>query len=110
MTEPQVPTEVFVVDENGVPTGHVNLAQIQTNAARLAFELAEHSEDADALDAIAARWAHSLRPRELGYVAFAACRVLAGPVLGMMREVGYDLVPWIREAAAHALNEDGDRP
>ncbi|RDB49356.1 hypothetical protein [Tsukamurella tyrosinosolvens] len=114
MTEPQTPDEVFIVDEVGRPVAHVDVAKIQTDAATLAFELAQHAGDDAALDAVTARWAGTRNPRELGYIAFAACRVLAGDVLGpvltIADELGVDLRAGIRDAAAHALSEDGERP
>lgn len=76
-----LPDNLLVVDDDGMPKAFVSVDTIQNQATRFAFDLAEVCHDPAALDAVNARHLAEAGVDAFGYVAAAALRIVVHHVL-----------------------------
>lgn len=84
MTDNNLPADVtdfLIVDDNGMPIGSANIDQIQAQATRLAFEMAEHCGDPDELTQVTIRHMQEVGATGFGYVTAAALRIMTEHIL-----------------------------
>jgi hypothetical protein len=74
LTDAELPREYLIVNDDGMPTGFMNIDVIQATATRFAFEVAAASANTDRLDATAARYLGEAGPDTFGYVSTEDCR------------------------------------
>lgn len=85
MTENIIPTplpdNVMIVDDNGAPLAMLDLDQMQGHSIALAYDMAQHCGDPDALDEVSAKWIDKVGVDAFGYVAAGALRLMAHNIL-----------------------------
>ncbi|QAY62902.1 hypothetical protein ET495_06190 [Xylanimonas allomyrinae] len=87
MTTENLPGRLLVTDTAGLPIAFVDVDTVQSQAIRLAYDMAEACHDPDALDTVAARHLTEAGTDAFGYVAAAALRMLARHVLDPVLDV-----------------------
>lgn len=80
-------TTFVVTDDAGTPSAVVNNDELQTQATLLAYDVAEHAGDPEAITTVMASHLVAAGPGGFGYVAAAALRILAEHVLNPVLEV-----------------------
>lgn len=106
------PTTYLVSDEDGEPLGVFDIDQVQAQATRLAFDMAEACGDRAKLEAVTARHLTEAGTSGFGYVAAAALSILARQVLDPVLQVtdalhagghlGHDMRAGLADAARNA--------
>ena len=103
-----MPDLVVITDDNGQPSGIVDVDQLQGDATKFMYDLAEQAGDDDALDKVVERWHSTRDPDEFGYLCAATLSLLVrcvlAPILDATDTAGIDLRTGLREAADHARN------
>lgn len=79
--------QYLVTNSDGAPSAFVDLDQIQAQATRLAFDMAEAVDDEAELTRIAERHLAEVGPDAFGYVSAAAVRIFAEHILSPVLEV-----------------------
>lgn len=108
-----LPEHVMVVDDDGTPTAVVNVDQMQINAVTLAYDMARHCGDHDALDQVSAEWLTKIGPDGFGYAAAGALRIIAEHILDPALIVLEQVAPQIKmrdmltDAYRNAAGETG---
>jgi hypothetical protein len=121
-----VPSEAFIVGDDGLPIAHIDIDRLQSDATMLMYEMAatagddvdvrdgRNAGDDAATDAVGARWAASHEPTYFGYLCAAALsltvRHVLAPTLDVAAEVGVDLRPGLQRACDDALRDLGGEP
>ena len=80
MTE-QIPKHALLLDDDGSPLGIIDTGKMQSDAIEMAYEMAVHCGDEDALDAVSSKWLDRVGPEGFGYVAAAALRMMTHYIL-----------------------------
>lgn len=100
------PQHLYVTDENGIPSAVVDVDALQTQAVRLAYDMAANSSDPGALEAVSARHLAEASPAAFGYVCAAALRMLTEhilePTLQACDAAGVHLRTGLADAARNA--------
>ncbi|MHD0282090.1 hypothetical protein [Rhodococcus aetherivorans] len=89
------PEHITIVDSNGVPSSVVNVDIIQNAATRLMYDMAAHSGDEPALEAISARYLAEVGVDVFGYVTAAALKLMTSYVLEPVLQVVDEALPTI---------------
>jgi hypothetical protein len=107
----QIPAEAIIVDDNGMPTGHINFDRLQSDATMLMYQMAATAGDNTATDRVGAQWAAAHEPDYFGYLCSAALslmtRCILAPTLDAAAELGVDLRPGLRKSCDDALRDLG---
>ncbi|MEV0711473.1 hypothetical protein [Nocardia aurea] len=98
----------LVVNEDGTPRGVVDVAQIQSTATILMYEMASAAGNDDELDRIGIEWTETLDPDEFGYVSAAALSLLVRNVLAPVLQVLAELSPELEKDLRAKLVESRD--
>ncbi|CAJ1505688.1 hypothetical protein [[Mycobacterium] burgundiense] len=104
MTE--IPSDAYIVGDDGLPIGHINIDQLTSDATLMMYEMAASAGDDAATDQVAIRWSGTHDPDYFGYLAAAALslitRNILAPVLDAAAAVGLDLRPGLNRASDDA--------
>lgn len=107
----QIPSEAFIVDDNGIPISHVDIDRLQSDATLLMYEMAATAGNDDATDAVAIRWTTRCDPDYFGYLTAAALslmtRNILAPILDVTDELGVNLRAGLRNASNDAHRDLG---
>ncbi|MGW5299090.1 hypothetical protein ACWEQV_12610 [Rhodococcus aetherivorans] len=95
MNDNTTPEHITIVDSNGVPSSVVNVDIIQNAATRLMYDMAAHSGDEPALEAISARYLAEVGVDVFGYVTAAALKLMTSYVLEPVLQVVDEALPTI---------------
>lgn len=102
------PNRYMVMGADGLPRAVVDLAQVQSHATRLMYQMAAAADDDDRLDRIGIEWADALDPDFFGYVAAGALSLTARNVLRPLLEVLDTLAPELGVSLRDKLRESRD--
>ncbi|MCB0931647.1 MAG: hypothetical protein KDB71_07075 [Mycobacterium sp.] len=106
-----IPSEAYIVDDNGIPIGHIDFDKLTRDATLLMYEMAETAGDDAATDRVAIRWTNraDITPDYFGYLAATALsltvRHVLAPTLDAVAAAGVDLRPGLRAAADDARRD-----
>ncbi|MFJ1510910.1 hypothetical protein [Cellulosimicrobium funkei] len=75
------PNNYVLTDENGIPTGVLDVDRIQAQATRLAYDMAVYSDDPTMLEQVSTQHLAEAGTEAFGYVAASALRILAEHIL-----------------------------
>ncbi len=107
----EIPSEAFVVDNDGLPMAHIDFDKLQSDAVRLMYEMAASAGDDDATDQACVKWVTATEPDYFGYLCTAALslmvRNILAPTLDVAAELGVDLRPGLKRACDDALRDLG---
>ncbi|MEZ5151677.1 hypothetical protein [Rhodococcus zopfii] len=76
-----LPEHAMLVDDDGHPLGMMNIDRVQSDSIEMAYEMAMHCGDEDALDALSAKWLDRVGVDAFGYVAAGALRMMTHNIL-----------------------------
>lgn len=110
MTDSPIPSEAFIVGDDGTPKGHIDLDRLQADATMLAYELAATAGDDAATDRVAEDWMAATGDADyFGYVAAGALsavvRHILAPTLDVAANFGADLRPGLQESRDEVLRD-----
>ncbi len=91
-----LPSHAMIVDDNGQPLSVMDIDRMQSDSIELAYEMAMHCGDQDALDAIAAKWLTRVGVDGFGYVAAGALRMMTHFILDPTLQTVDQLAPQLR--------------
>ncbi|SJN39414.1 hypothetical protein [Luteococcus japonicus] len=104
-------TNVFIVDDDGMPIAGVDPEAIAAAGVRLAFDLAANCDDPEALDRITGQYLDQYGAAAFGYLAASALSIVVrevlAPTLQVTDAVGVDLRGGLRAAARDSTNGGG---
>jgi hypothetical protein len=107
----QIPAEAIVIDDDGLPVGHIDFDRLQSDATMLMYQMATTAGDNNATDQVGAKWAGAHEPDYFGYLCSAALslmtRCILAPTLDVAAELGVDLRPGLRKSCDDALRDLG---
>lgn len=96
-------TTYIITDDNGMPTGSIDMDAITDAGTKLAFRLAAAANDHEQILAISAQTLAEHGPKTFGYIVASALQVVVehvlNPVLEVTEAVGTDLRPGITAIA-----------
>jgi hypothetical protein len=106
-----VPSEAFIVGDDGLPIGHIDIDRLQSDATMLMYEMAATAGDDPATAAVGSWWAASCEPTYFGYLCAAVLSLMTrhvlAPSLDVAAELGVDLRPGLQHARDEALHDLG---
>lgn len=76
-----MPEHAMLVDDDGQPLGMMDINRMQSDSIEMAYEMAMHCGDADALDALSGKWLDRVGVDAFGYVAAGALRMMTHNIL-----------------------------
>ena len=76
-----LPAHAMILDDDGRPLGVIDTGKMQSDAIEMAYEMAVHCGDEDALDAVSSKWLDRVGVDAFGYVAAGALRMMAHFIL-----------------------------
>ena len=96
-------TSFVIVDNDGMPTGSVDMDVITTAGTKLAFDLAANASDPTRVQQISAQVLAEQGTSAFGLICATALRIVVedilDPVLDVTETLGTDLRPGIRDVA-----------
>ncbi|BBY42185.1 hypothetical protein [Mycolicibacterium celeriflavum] len=105
------PPEAFIVGDNGLPLGHINIDQLQADATLLMYEMAAAAGNDTATDQVSIKWASTHDPDYFGYLCAAALSLMTrhvlAPTLDVTAQLGTDLRPGLHQASDDAHRDLG---
>ena len=87
------PPKFMVVGDDGVPRGIVELADLQSDATRLMYEMAAAAGNDAELDRIGFEWSARLDPDAMGYVSAGALSLMTRNILAPLLDVLDEVMP-----------------
>ncbi|HEY9416623.1 MAG TPA: hypothetical protein VIQ30_17845 [Pseudonocardia sp.] len=87
------PPRFMVVGDDGVPRGIVELADLQSDATRLMYEMAAAAGNDAELDRIGFEWSARLDPDAMGYVSAGALSLMTRNILAPLLDVLDEVMP-----------------
>ncbi|KXO99674.1 Uncharacterised protein (plasmid) [Tsukamurella tyrosinosolvens] len=105
------PAEAFIVDEQGMPIGHMDIDKIQSDAVLFMYDIASTAGNDAETDRVSAEWVGKVGPQSFGYVAAGALSMLVrhilGPTLDTCELAGIHLRDGLRAARDDAHRDLG---
>ncbi|WML64759.1 hypothetical protein [Rhodococcus sp. AH-ZY2] len=91
-----LPSHAMIVDDDGQPRSVVDIDRMQSDSIELAYEMAMHCGDEDALDAISSKWLDRVGVEGFGYVTAGALRMMTHFILDPTLQTVDQLAPQLR--------------
>lgn len=103
---------IMVIAPDGSPEAMIDAVLANTNGRKLAFALATHCHDTDTVQDLIAKSARAVSAEEFRYLCIVALQALSreilGPVVGIAKNHGADLLPGLRYVASELGALDGE--